>query len=142
MLCGKLLSSHFLIIIHSEDFSKPKIVWGNLNLKSSYALVKDNIFVNAPSPMIIPGSKYLLALLNSRLGDYYIRSLGVTRNGGYFEYKPMFVERLPIPINVNDEVKKNIETLVDESNEEEIDSLVYSIYGLSHAEIDYINNLT
>ena len=41
--------------------------------------------------MIMTFSDYLLAVLNSKLGDWYIRQLGVTRNGGYFEYKPMFV---------------------------------------------------
>ena len=68
-----------------DDFSKPKIVWGNLNLKASFALVEDNSFINAPSPMIVPASNYLLGILNSKLADYYIRRLGVTRNGGYFE---------------------------------------------------------
>ena len=80
-----------------EDFSKPKIVWGNLNLKPSYAIGEDNSFINAPSPMIVPASRYLLAILNSKLADYFIRQLGVTRNGGYFEYKPMFIEQLPVP---------------------------------------------
>ena len=42
--------------------------------------------------MIVPGNKFILAVLNSRLGDWYIRQLGVTRNGGYFEYKPESVE--------------------------------------------------
>ena len=50
-----------------EDFSKPKIVWGNLNLRPSYAIVEDNSFINAPSPMIVPASRYLLAILNSKL---------------------------------------------------------------------------
>ena len=62
-----------------DDFSKPKIVWGNLNLKASFALVEDNSFINAPSPMIVPASNYLLGILNSKLADYYIRRLGVTR---------------------------------------------------------------
>ena len=84
-------------ISYWEDFYKPKIVWGNLNLTASYAMIQDNSFINAPSPMIVPASKFLLAVLNSQLADYYIRHLGVTRNGGYFEYKPMFVEKLPVP---------------------------------------------
>ena len=64
-----------------EDFSQPKIVWGNLNLQASFALVNEGSFINAPSPMIVPASKYLLAVLNSKVADYYIRQLGVTRNG-------------------------------------------------------------
>ena len=84
-------------ISYWDDFSKQKIVWGNLCLNAQFAYVEDDYFINAPSPMIVPGSKYLLAVLNSKVADWYIRQLGVTRNGGYFEYKPMFVEKLPIP---------------------------------------------
>ena len=31
---------------YMEDFSKPKIVWGNLNLTPNYALVENNSFIN------------------------------------------------------------------------------------------------
>ena len=79
------------------EFEEKKIVWGNLALNAQFALAKPGMFINAPSPLINTGNKYLLAVLNSTLSDYYIRTLGVTRNGGYFEYKPMFVEKLPIP---------------------------------------------
>ena len=44
---------------YMEDFYKPKIVWGNLNLTASYAMIQDNSFINAPSPMIVPASKYI-----------------------------------------------------------------------------------
>jgi hypothetical protein len=84
-------------IAYHKDFAKQKIVWGNLALKAQFALADPGIFLNAPSNMITDGGLYLLAVLNSGIGDYYIRSLGVTRNGGYFEYKPMFVEKLPVP---------------------------------------------
>ena len=33
-------------ISYWEDFSKPKIVWGNLNLTPNYALVENNSFIN------------------------------------------------------------------------------------------------
>ena len=85
-------------ISYWNDFSEQKIVWGNLCLSAQFALADEGFFINAPSPMIVPGNKYVLAVLNSKLGDWYIRQLGVTRNGGYFEYKPMFVEQLPVPI--------------------------------------------
>ncbi|OIP90079.1 MAG: hypothetical protein AUK26_10235 [Syntrophaceae bacterium CG2_30_58_14] len=79
------------------EFDKEKIVWGNLALSAQFALAKAGLYINAPSTMITPASRYLLAVLNSSVGDYYIRSFGVSRSGGYFEYKPMFVENLPIP---------------------------------------------
>ena len=127
---------------YMDDFSKPKIVWGNLNLTASYALVENNSFINAPSPMIVPASKYLLAILNSRLADYYVRQLGVTRNGGYFEYKPMFIEKLPVPkFNSDDKKLVQIETLVDCADYAAIDPIIYDIYRLTNEEINYINSL-
>lgn len=124
---------------YMEDFDKPKIIWGNLNLKPSYALAEGAFYVNAPSPMIVPASKYLLAILNSKVGDYYIRNLGVTRNGGYFEYKPMFVEQLPVPIISEDE-QEALEIILSESTQETIDSIIYSLYALSEQEIEFIEN--
>ena len=124
---------------YMEDFYRPKIVWGNLNLTASYAMIQDNSFINAPSPMIVPASKFLLAVLNSQLADYYIRHLGVTRNGGYFEYKPMFVEKLPVPQSVDAKVVTDIESYVDSKNETAIDKAVYMFYGLTEEEILYIN---
>lgn len=92
----------------------------------------------------------LLAVLNSKLGDWYIRQLGVTRNGGYFEYKPMFVSELPIPILSVSEQEPFVElvnVLLNKTNskedvivaEQNIDQLVYKLYGLSDDEIEYIN---
>lgn len=121
-----------------EDFSQPKIVWGNLNLQASFALVNEGSFINAPSPMIVPASKYLLAVLNSKVADYYIRQLGVTRNGGYFEYKPMFVEKFPIPNNCCEKSMRILASLVDTKDETRIDKEVYLLYGLTDEEINFI----
>lgn len=94
------------------EFEREKITWGNLALNCQFALAEKDIFVSAPSPIISGGDRYLLAILNSSVGDYYIRSLGVTRNGGYFEYKPMFVENLPVPKSTTSR-RRPFETLAD-----------------------------
>ena len=135
--------------IYMDDFSKQKIVWGNLCLSAQFALAQKDIYVNAPSPMIVPGNKYILAILNSKIGDWYIRRLGVTRNGGYFEYKPMFVEKLPIPQIGNDQqvpfallvdqIMKAKENKEDTKLlEQQIDNLAFALYGLNDEEINYI----
>ena len=109
-------------------------MWGNLSLKAAFALAPDSMFINAPCVMITPFNNYMLSILNSKLADWYIRQLGVTRNGGYFEYKPMFVEKLPIP-------KNSLEGLnaypvqPTKEQEREIDQLVYQLYGLTDEEI-------
>ena len=121
------------------DFLKPKIVWGNLNLTASYCMAPEGMFVNAPSPMIATSNRAVLHVLNSKLADYYIRSLGVTRNGGYFEYKPMFVQQLPIPKEGTNEIAAIAETPNDEQ-QKQIDQLVYKLYTLSEEEIQFIES--
>lgn len=134
-----------------NDFNKQKIVWGNLCLSAQYALVDSDYYINAPSPMIVPGNKYILAVLNSKIGDWYIRNLGVTRNGGYFEYKPMFVEQLPIPEideSTQDYFNKTIDLLYSEQKkghntdriEHEIDYAIYNLYSLNADEIRFFED--
>jgi len=138
-------------IAYNSEFEKVKIACGNLSLTSRFSLVDAGVYVNAPSPFITPASKYILAILNSKLGDWYIRSLGVTRSGGYFEYKPMFIEKLPIPQiqkdkrllfeNLVDHIikAKNTDHIIDTCElEAEIDRLVYKLYGLTEEEIRLI----
>ena len=124
---------------YMEDFSKQKIVWGNLNLSAQYCFVEEGIFINAPCAMIVPAERYLLAILNSSLADYYIRTLGVTRNGGYFEYKPMFVEKLPAP-TLTDEQKMHLELLIERGDDVAVDEFVFALYHLDESEITYITN--
>ncbi len=80
--------------------------------------------------------------------DWYFRLIGVERDGGYYEYKPMFIERLPIPqitaaeqrpfIRLADRIlsAKAADPTADTSEQEaEIDRLVYTLYGLTEEEV-------
>ena len=97
-----------------------------------------NMRVKAENRMVT----YLLAILNSKIADFYIKLLGVTRNGGYFEYKPMFIEQLPIPqLKIENKELAQIERLIDNNNYTEIEYIVYNLYGLTQDEINYINSL-
>ena len=130
------------------EFAKAKIVWGNLNNQARYSYAAKDVFVNAPSTILTPFNHYLLATLNSRLLDWYFRLIGVERDGMYYEYKPMFIRRLPIPaisstkqrpfVRLVDSIMtgKSADPATDTSEQEaEIDHLVYDLYGLTVAEI-------
>lgn len=107
--------------------------------------------INAPSPMITPAEPWLLVFLNSKPADWYIRSQGVTRNGGYFEYKPMFVETLPIPrfskkqtekLNTYMKLIQNAENQEAEvaAAEADADSYIASILGLTEEEQRFLQD--
>ena len=135
---------------YTDDFSKQKIVWGNLCLSAQYTLVGEQYFISAPATMIVPGDRYLLSVLNSKIADFYVRSLGVTRNGGYFEYKPMFIEKLPVPKLSEAEnmpfiscVNQILETKNHQSptttEELRLDNMICDIYGLNEEEKAFLD---
>lgn len=126
-------------LIKWEDFYKPKITWGNLNLTGTYCFAPAGVFINAPSVFIATDKIAILHILNSKIADYFIRSLGVTRNGGYFEYKPMFVDKLPVPKTGLDELDV-IPPEPSISQEKTISSIIYKLYSLTKTEIDFIEN--
>lgn len=106
-------------------------------MQGTYAYAPEGMFINAPSPFIATKNIAILHILNSKIADYYIRSLGVTRNGGYFEYKPMFVDKLPIPKDGLEELQ-NFNEQPSAKDELEVSRIIYQLYGLTSQEIDYI----
>ena len=103
------------------------------------------MFINAPACMIVPASNYLLSVLNSKVADYYIRTLGVVRNGGFFEYKPMFVENIPIPTIAPEQLKEIDAIYASELSKIDkdcrIQEIINAIYGLSEEEINYLQSI-
>ncbi|NDP21714.1 MAG: N-6 DNA methylase [Paludibacter sp.] len=87
-------------------FEKPKIIFPNLQNKNKFSLDVEGIFINAPAVMLslahlsnpIIEGKMLLAILNSKLIWYFLKSICVVRSGGYIEVKPQYFEQLPIPV--------------------------------------------
>ncbi len=114
-------------------------------------MVKDEYYINAPAPFIVGADSYLLGMLNSKVINWYVRSLGVSRNGGYFEYKPMFVEKAPIPhitkdahnkiANIANKIMKMKQSKLNtQLLENELDNTVYDIFGLTDDEIYFLSN--
>ena len=123
-----------------QEFKKTKVAWGNLNNQASCTWMPEEIHINAPAVMVTPGTKYLLAVLNSRLADFFMQTIAVVRNGGYYEYKPQFVKMIPIIENPTQEQTMKIESLVDRAltgdkvAEKEIDDVLAEMYGLTSEE--------
>lgn len=136
-----------------DQFDKEKICWGNLALHTQFSFVPKGYYVSAPANFIVSDkSKYLIGVLNSKLGEYYIRLLGITRNGGYFEFQPRLVKKLPVPEAkptnsiIVESIESNVSKIQAASGDsidtydihQEIDGLVYQLYGLTTEEIAII----
>jgi type I restriction-modification system DNA methylase subunit len=144
------------------EFEKPKIIVPAIVKSASYAFDENKFYSNDKTCIIPTTDKFLLGVINSKACDYYMKSIASTKQGGYFEYKPMYVERLPIPKTSSD-TKAKIVKLVDDilqlnqelqsatlsakvnqlqsritHSEEKIDALVYELYQLIAEEIKIV----
>lgn len=98
-----------------EEFDKPKLCWGNLQNKPSFAIDKSGYFVNAPSPILATEDYLFVAgILNSSSTWFSLSSNAIARNGGYIECKPIYINDVVIP-PVNDRQKEYISELVEQS---------------------------
>ena len=147
-------------------FETPKIVWGNLSTKASFAYDENCYYVNAPACILPTSSKYILGILNSKLTSYFLKATCAERQGGFIEQKPVYVSKIPIkkPTLSEDEkitklvdrmlfLNKRINEIGDKKTSEsakleeevkntdnEIDQIVYKLYGLNKKEIAVIED--
>jgi type I restriction-modification system DNA methylase subunit/predicted type IV restriction endonuclease len=150
-----------------DEFQKPKIIVPAITQTATYAFDDSGFFSNDKTSIIASDSFYLLGLLNSKTLDFVMHSISSTKQGGYFEYKPMYLSKIPIrsvDLSVPSEKKlhdniiflvssllslhKKLETATGQLNiilqreivgkDRRIDDLVYELYGLSAEEIKIV----
>lgn len=149
-----------------KEFEKPKIVWGNLAQRPKFTMDTQGFYVNAPSVIIPLEDYYLLGILNSSIGYTFISLTAAGRQGGFFEYKPIYVSQVPIhvvdknnpkEIAIKNQIEANVKHLLELNGqspqtplekrknneligvvEKTIDQLVFELYNLSNEEIELI----
>ena len=135
-----------------EDFEKPKIIWGEISDKPKFAYDDSNFYAEATT-FLMTGEKlkYLLAILNSKVSEWYFNQISTTTGMGTNRWKKYKIELLPIKVPLVD-IETTIINLVDQiielkkqsvntdtSNlESQIDQLVYQLYGLTDEEIKIV----
>ncbi len=133
-----------------NDFDKPKIIYADIVQNEGKFYYDEKGFYTNDTAFIIVGHylKYLTSILNSKLVNYMYKNFyaggGLGETG--LRYKKEFLEQLPIP-QIPLEEQQPFEALVDkilaakaqgentQALENEIDTLVFGLYGLSEEEI-------
>lgn len=116
--------------------------------------------------MLPTSSKFILGVLNSNLISYFLKSICAERQGGFIEQKPVYISQVPIkkPTLSEEEkiiklvnkillLNKRINEIGDKKtsesarieqeinkNDEQIDEIVYNLYGLNKKEIAIIKD--
>ncbi|MFB8788889.1 MAG: TaqI-like C-terminal specificity domain-containing protein [Potamolinea sp.] len=131
-----------------HEFEQGKIVIPTITQNVEYAPDFLGTFSNDKTTICVTDdTNYLLGILNSRIMWWFIQQTASTKQGGFYEFKPMYVSQLPIP-NVSTIEHKTIEALVQkcldakgqgvEHWEAEIDDRVAHLYGLTAEEMKII----
>jgi len=81
-----------------HEFEQPKIVVPAITDAVNYAPDGRGYYSNDKTSILIPDSvPYTLAILNSQISWYLTQQTFASKQGGFFEFKPMYVSQLPIP---------------------------------------------
>lgn len=107
-------------IDYYAEFEKPKIEVASITIKPAFSRSFHGHYSNDKTNIIGTDNAALLAILNSELSFFFIKSIAATKSGGFFEYKPMYIGQIPIP-EISNEVEisrkvEEIEKLISERN--------------------------
>jgi hypothetical protein len=136
-----------------EDIEKEKIIWGELSDRPKFAFDETGVFYPDATLFFMVGKdlKYLLAILNSKLGEWYFNQIATTSGMGTNRWKKYKIEQLPIKVAPETAQKpiialveailaqKKVDSSVSTADlEGMIDRLVYELYDLNASEIAII----
>ena len=139
-----------------RNMHKEKIMWGEISDKAKFTYDEGNYFAEATTFIMTTDDKrvslkYLLAVLNSALSEWYFHKIATTTGMGTNRWKKYKLEQLPVVIPSKEKETLIVE-LVDrilekkQANpnantltlEQEIDKKVYELYELTKEEIRII----
>jgi len=85
-------------VAYWESFLEPKIILPAIEKTVAYAPDSTGYFSNDKTSIIVsPDWRYIIACLNSTVSWWVTQTLYAGRAGGFFEFKPMYVNEFPIP---------------------------------------------
>jgi putative type IIS restriction endonuclease len=114
-------------------FFQPHICWKAVGRNLAFALVERGVFLTAPASFI-SGGKYNETILNylcSNVGTYFIYKNSDTTGAGDIMLNIQSLIKFPIPARL-------LET--NELSHSDINEKIYTIYGFTNTEIEYIES--
>lgn len=109
---------------YMDDFSKQKIMYPDISEKLNFCIVDEEVYCNNTVYFMVSATEdiqYLLGYLNSKLIDWYYRTLSVQLGETAIRMFSIYVLKIPIPKHTN--------------------TNVYQAYGLTGEEIEFIEAL-
>jgi hypothetical protein len=152
-------------IDYYEEFEKPKIVYAEIAARGQFTLDENSFYSETTTFMISSCSKYLLSILNSKLFTFIFSNVSSEIRGGFYRWKRQYMFPLPVrTIDFNnptdkthhDQLVQLVEQILElnqqlalakdpptkkmlsrqiQATDQQIDQLIYVLYGLTEEEI-------
>ena len=138
-----------------DDLSRPKIIWGEISDKSKFCLDENGEYYPEATTFMLSGDNlyYLLAFLNCSVSEYVFSTIGTTTGVGTVRWKKYKILELSVPNHLSLSQEEQISNLCKEvvrlkragspdfaEAERALNHAVYSVYGLTATEIEYIEH--
>ncbi len=133
-----------------EDFSKPKIVWGEISDKSKFAFDFFGEYIPEATSFYMKGEciEYLLSALNSSVSEWLFSKVGTTTGVGTIRWKKYTIEQLIVAKLSTEQLNTHLAAFNDlKAGKMSItdfecfsNKLMYDVYKLTSDEIQYIEN--
>jgi len=145
-----------------SEIENTKIIYPDIARNLSFSLDVKGNYINNTAYFINTGNKFLLAILNSKLMNFYYKKISSQLGKEALRGFTVFISQLPIPkvsqnkqqtfIFLVDKIMENTKdienlknpekTLRLEGYEKQIDQMVYKLYNLTEEEIKIIEEST
>ena len=133
-----------------EDFSKPKIIWGEISDKSKFAFDFFGEYIPEATSFYMKGEciEYLLSALNSSVSEWLFSKVGTTTGVGTIRWKKYTIEQLIVAKLSTEQLNTHLAAFNDlKAGKMSItdfecfsNKLMYDVYKLTSDEIQYIEN--
>ena len=135
-----------------DYFDKEKLIWPLTADKWGFMLDTQKYFLSSGGFLLVSKKislKYILAILNSKLMQFYFSQIGVMTAGGAYTLKKATIERFPL-IEVSEKEQQPFIRLVNKimesknndkdtaKQEKELDALICKLYNINDNEITEI----
>jgi adenine-specific DNA-methyltransferase len=95
------------------EFERPKILAPAIQDGVKYAVDLEGYYGNDKTSIIVTDDwRFVISILNSTVSWWITKQTFASKQGGFFEFKPMYISKLPIP-NVTAMQRSVVEPMID-----------------------------
>lgn len=137
--------------VYMDAFKEPRIMYNDICQRLSFSLVPENMYCVNTIYFVRHNEhdKYLLACLNTKIVDWYYRTISVQLGEKAVRMFTIYVEKIPVPLPTQ-EVEDRVNALIDErigleeystrakEIDDELEIIFADLYGITEEELNYL----